>query len=119
MRYEAIKRLRPKATIELTQDGTRGGGPYLSVYVEPDGLPEPTEAEILAMIVTLEAEAEAARVAAAQLRQQVRTTAQGAVGIRYDLLTAAQVRALVAILLWKEGALDNAGLVRPLSEWVR
>lgn len=118
MRYEAIKRLRPKATIELTQDGTRGG-PYLSVYVEPDGLPEPTEAEILAAIVTLETEAAAAATAAAQLRQQVRTTAASAVGVRYDLLTAAQVRALVAILLWKQGALNSLGLVQPLDEWAK
>jgi hypothetical protein len=119
MRYEAIRRLRPRAEFELTQDGTNGGQPYLSLYSDPDGLPPPTEAEILAMIVTLEAEAEAARLAAAQLRQQIRTTAAGAVGIRYDLLTAAQVRALVAILLWKQGALSNAGLVQPLDEWAR
>lgn len=119
MRYEAIRRLRPRAAFTLMQDGTNGGQPYISGYSDPGGLPEPTEAEILAMIVTLETEAEAARVAAAQLRQQVRTTAQGAVGVRYDLLTAAQVRALVAILLWREGALDNAGLVRPLNEWAR
>jgi hypothetical protein len=45
--------------------------------------------------------------------------AQTAVGTRFDQLTAQQVRALAAILLWREGALTATGQVRPLSEWVR
>jgi hypothetical protein len=61
---------------------------------------------------------EQARADAAALRQQVITIAQSAVGTRVDLLTAAQVRALIAVLLWKGGALDKSGVVRPLAEWL-
>jgi len=53
------------------------------------------------------------------LRETVKTTAQSAVGVAYDALTAGQVRALFAILLWREGALNNDGTVKPLGEWVR
>lgn len=61
-----------------------------------------------------------ARIAdAAALRQRVRTVAQSAVGVQFDQLTAAQLRALLAILLWKQDALDSTGAVRPLADWVR
>lgn len=56
---------------------------------------------------------------AAALRQRVRAVAQSAVGTQFDQLTASQLRALLAILLHKEGALDNTGAVRPLADWVR
>jgi len=67
----------------------------------------------------------AARVAAQQqadsdalaLRQRVRALAQSAVGIQIDQLTAVQVRALIAVLLQKAGAIDKSGAIRPLSEW--
>lgn len=60
-----------------------------------------------------------AGVDADALRQRVRTVAQSAVGVQFDQLTAVQLRALVAILLWREGALDNTGAVRPLVDWVK
>lgn len=53
------------------------------------------------------------------LRQRILATAQGAVGVAYDQLTAAQLRALFGILLAKAGALDKNGVVRPLNEWVK
>jgi hypothetical protein len=93
-----------------------GNGPYIAAWGLPD--PIPTEAELTEAIAAYDA-AEAQRKAEAQaLRSQIVTLAQSAVGVRVDLLTAAQVRALVAILLWKGGALSNAGVVRPLGEWV-
>lgn len=52
-------------------------------------------------------------------RALVLQTAASAEGIRFDALTTAQLRALLAILLWREGALDAAGLVRKLTDWVR
>jgi hypothetical protein len=55
---------------------------------------------------------------ATALRAQVITIAQTAVGTRVDLLTAVQVRALIAVLLWKGGALDKSGVVQPLASWV-
>jgi hypothetical protein len=54
---------------------------------------------------------------AAALRTQVVTVAQSAVGVVITNLTAAQVRALLAVLLWKGGALDKDGKIRPLVEW--
>lgn len=54
-----------------------------------------------------------------EARALVLQTAQTAVGIRYDQLTAAQVRALAAILFWQAGALKADGTVRPLAQWVR
>lgn len=54
----------------------------------------------------------------AAARDLVLSTAQTAVGVRYDALTNIQLRALVGILLWREGALDGAGVVRPLARWV-
>lgn len=62
---------------------------------------------------------EAERQAAAQLRQKVLATAQSAVGVALDQLTTAQRNALIALLLYDAGALDNDGKVRPLGKWVR
>lgn len=85
------------------------------------GLPgsPPTEQEIADATTAYDAAETTRQQEAATLKQQVLTLAQSAVGVRIDQLTAAQVRALQAILLWKEGALDKDGVVRPLAEWVR
>ncbi len=80
---------------------------------------DPTQAQIDAAIAAIQQDATAATAAAAQLRQQIITLAQSAVGVRVDLLTAPQVRALFAIILWEAGALKNDLTIRPLSEWVR
>lgn len=81
--------------------------------------PDPTPQEISAAIAAREAARQAAIQDAAALRQQIQTLAGSAVGVRVDLLTAPQVRALVAILLWQAGALDRTGTVQPLAQWVR
>lgn len=80
---------------------------------------DPTPQESAAAITARETARQAALADASALRQQVLTIAQSAVGIRVDALTAGQVRALFAILLWKEGALKNDLTVRPLAEWVK
>jgi hypothetical protein len=59
---------------------------------------------------------EAAQKAA---RAVVVPIAQSAVGVRFDALTPAQTRALVALLLYQQGALDGTGVVQPLSGWMR
>lgn len=64
---------------------------------------------------TLSAEEQAAKDAKAL----VLSAAASAVGIRFDLLTAGQVRALAAILFWRAGALNGDGTVKALGEWVR
>ncbi len=81
--------------------------------------PQPTAAELTAASAAYDA-AEAQRQAeATTLRQQVVSTAQSAVGVGITALTAAQVRALVAILLWKAGAIKADGTVKALTEWVK
>lgn len=54
-----------------------------------------------------------------QLRAALLTRAQSAVGKRLDDLTAAERNALVALLLFKEGAISSDLHVQPLAEWVR
>lgn len=84
----------------------------------PPPLPtEPTEADIAAAIAAREAAERQAEADAAALRQKVVTVAQSAVGQTIDNLTAGQVRALMAVLLWKAGALDKTGAVQPLGSW--
>jgi len=49
----------------------------------------------------------------------IKTTAQSAVGVQLQNLTAAQVRSLLAIILFKSGAVDRATLtIKPLNQWV-
>lgn len=44
--------------------------------------------------------------------------AQSSVGAAFDSLTPVQVRALLALLLYRAGALNDDGTVRPLGEWL-
>lgn len=55
---------------------------------------------------------------AAALRARVLTLAQSAVGVQIDALTAAQIRALVALLLYKQGAIDKTGAIVALANWL-
>jgi len=51
---------------------------------------------------------------------QILSVAQTAVGVTLQNLTAAQVRALMAILLYKEGGVNPVNLqVKPLGQWVK
>lgn len=79
---------------------------------------DPTQTEIDAAILARQQASQQAQAGAAQLRQQVLDLARNAVGVRVDLLTAAQVRTLFAIVLWQEGALAADLTVRPLADWV-
>lgn len=78
---------------------------------------DPTPEQIAAALAarTQERQQEAADTQA--LRQALRTRLQSAVGVQVDDLLVGQLRALVAYLLWREGALDADLRVRPLSEW--
>lgn len=52
-------------------------------------------------------------------RTKVIGMTQSAVGVTLDALTAAQVRALLACVLYKAGAIDPATLaIEPLAEWL-
>lgn len=79
---------------------------------------EPTQAEIDAALAAQAQATAQAQSDAAQLRQRVLGLANSAVGIQVDNLTAAQVRALVVLLLWKNGAIDRTGAVRPPADWL-
>lgn len=112
----ALRYLFPNAVplrdYEVRDDGA---GAYIAVWrLEA---PQPTTEELAQADRAAEQAEQTAATEAAQLRQQVLTIAQSAVGVRIDALTAAQVRALVAVLLWRGGALRPDGTVRPLAEW--
>ncbi len=117
--WKALKHLYPDADpfwdyrIRREPDGSEG----IILWNLPQ--PQPTETEIAAASTAYEAAETTRQQQAATLRQQVLTRAHSAVGIRIDQATAAQVRALFAILLRKEGALKADGTVRPLADWVK
>jgi hypothetical protein len=92
-----------------------GSGPRIIAWNLPQA--QPTEAELQAASDAYDAAKAQADAAATTLRTQVVNVAQSAVGVVITNLTAAQVRALLAVLLWKNGALTDAGAVRPLGQW--
>lgn len=47
----------------------------------------------------------------------IKSTAQSAAGVALTDLTAAQVKSLLAVVLYRLGGVTNDGKVRPLSEW--
>lgn len=114
-------------------------GPLLADLVAADGVPRQAEADDGSVHMLYRdgavvrscriqdwpqaqvelAQHEQERADAAALRTRVLSLAQGAVGTRADELTAVQLRALYAIVLWKEGALDKNGIVQPLAAWVK
>ena len=52
-----------------------------------------------------------------QLLSSIKATAQSAEGVALNDLTQAQIKALVAVLLWRVGAVANDATVRALNEW--
>ncbi|MBA3867793.1 MAG: hypothetical protein H0X30_01415 [Anaerolineae bacterium] len=52
-------------------------------------------------------------------RHRIVTLAQSAVGVQVEQLSAIQVRALIALLLRKEGALTADGSIKPLTTWAK
>ena len=59
-----------------------------------------------------------AQQAAEDLKARVLDIARGSEGVALDDLTAPQQRALLTVLLWKGGALDEHLAIRPLGDWV-
>lgn len=79
---------------------------------------DPTPEESAAAIAALQQATATDAADAAALRQRVLGLANSAVGIQIDALTAGQVRALMALLLWRAGALDKTGAIKPLVGWL-
>ncbi len=114
----ALKYLFPNANPQRDYEiRDSGSGAFIAVWNLQAA--QPTEAELQAASDAYDVAKATSDADAAALRTLVVTTAQSAVGVVITNLTAAQVRALVAILLWKNGALTPAGAVRPLNEWVQ
>lgn len=114
--YKALKYLFPAAIpridYEIRDDGE---GAYIADWNLP--APQPTPAELQAASDAYDVAKASSDAEAQALRAQVVSVAQSAVGIVITNLTAAQVRALVAVLLYKNGALTPAGAVKPLLDW--
>lgn len=49
----------------------------------------------------------------------IKQTAQSAVGVAIGSLTVAQVRALLMVLLFKENAIDANGRIKKLNSWIK
>ena len=81
--------------------------------------PQPTAADLQAASAAYDAAKAQADADASALRAQVVSVANSAAGVLITNLTAGQVRALLAVLLWKVGALNPDGTVKPLAAWVR
>ena len=47
----------------------------------------------------------------------IKTIAQSAVGVALNDLTATQVRSLLAVLLWKNGAIKADGTIKAPQDW--
>lgn len=115
---KALKKLFPDITF-IGLDGNdcllldQGAGQYIAQWNRVE--PQPTQAELDAAWLDYQAD----QADANTTFQAIKTQAQSAVGVDLAALTTAQVRSLLAILLWQAGGVDKDGLVNPLSEWVK
>ena len=65
------------------------------------------------------ADDKAITAAAAAARDAVKAIAQSAVGVAVNDLTTQQLKSMVAVLLWKAGAVDSDLTIKPLGEWTK
>jgi hypothetical protein len=86
----------------------------------PPPLPsDPTPQQIATAIAARQAAEAKRHTDAIALRQRVIGVAQTTVGQPVDApFTTAQLRALLAVLLYKAGALDDAGVIKELNQWL-
>ena len=113
----ALKYLFPNANplrdYEVRDDGA---GAFIAAWHLVQA--QPTPAELQTASDAYDAQQAQLAADATALRQHVINLAQSAVGVAIDNLTAAQIKALFAVILWKAGALDKNGIVQPLATWV-
>lgn len=111
----------------LTAAGVKGAGVAVegdaagqTVYITvPESISKATVDAVLAAhdaaaIVAAEA---AQRQTDEDIRRQVFTAAAGAVGKSISTLTTTERNALIAVLLWRWGALSPTLTIRPLADW--
>ena len=106
--YQVLGAAFPGVAFILADDAS------ILTWPGPNPRPDPV-AMRAAYLAAQEQQAQDART----LRTRVLNLAQSAVGVQLDQLTAPQLRSLVALLLYREGALDGTGAVRPLADWAR
>lgn len=94
-------------------------GQLIVRFLDGDLKRDPTSQEQAAIDAVVAAHDPQLLTQAEQLREAIKTIAQSAVGETLDNLTQAQLKALVAILLWKAGAVESNLTIRPLGQWVR
>ncbi len=82
-----------------------------------DVRPIPTKAALQAAWDAYVARQASDQTAQDTLKAAIVTTASGAVGKSLTALTATEVRALLALLLYKAGGVSASGVVKPLIEW--
>src|SRR5262249_31481098 len=114
--YHAIIQLYPGADPRrdfLLQDD--GAGPYIAAWRLAD--PEPTAEQLAAASAAYDAAQQQAAQEDATLKQEILSLVQSAVGVRYNLLTAAQRNAIAALDWYRRGLLDRQGRVKPPGEW--
>ena len=109
--WKALKHLYPNARgdqdYEIVDAGT---GPRIAVWRLP-GNP-PTDAEIDAAIIAYDQADTTRRQREAQLLSDVTAVVQGAVGVHFNSLTAAQQRAVLILMAYRLGLLDLDGKIR-------
>lgn len=107
-----LSRLRPTSEYHDTGEAGYAG---IGEWRDP-ATTKPTQDELDAEDVTYQAELSQAVTS----RNAILTMAQTAVGVTLANLTQAQIKALMAILLYQAGGVDIKTMtVKPLSEWVR
>lgn len=77
----------------------------------------PDEADEAAILVVIQAHNPDEEPAGTALRRQILQLAQSAVGVRANDLSTAQIKALLAVVLWRHGAWTQDMRIRPLGEW--
>ncbi len=96
--------------------GWRGGAwdDYSQVEWRDEAIPQPT----LAQLQTAWQEILAEQQQADDTLIAVKNQALSAVGVALTDLTQTQKEALLAVLLWRAGAIDRDATIKPFSEWV-
>lgn len=110
-----LQRLRPNSEYHWKSDGW---GTYADIGEWRDShTTKPTEAELYAEWDIYRAEIARQTADESTLHDHMMALASSAAGAAVDQLSAEQVRALVTLLLWRAGAINADGTVRPVVEW--
>ncbi len=107
-----VWRLRPHSEYLTTGEP---GYAAIGEWRDPNTV-KPTQAECDAEWIVYQAE----QAAAVTAKNNILALAQSAVGVQLSALTAAQVKALTAYMLYAIGGVDLKTLtVKPLADWLK